>query len=112
VYDPPGISPKSGIDKGEKMAILEKMALGKAVARAWSDAHFRSKLLADPKATLTEAGVHVPPHVNVHVVENSKNTVYVVLPPAPAQDEITPDSLKIVEHGARMSPILCINDGV
>ena len=34
---------------------------GKIIAKAWRDSSFKAKLIADPQATLKQAGVPVPP---------------------------------------------------
>jgi len=48
--------------------------------RANDDAQFRSALFADPKGTLErEIGQKLGPTVRVHVVEESKDDLYVVL---------------------------------
>ena len=59
-------------------------AHGKIIARAWRDPAFKAKLLADPQATLKEAGVAVPAGVKVTVVENTDSHFHLVLPPKPA----------------------------
>jgi hypothetical protein len=60
----------------------------KLVARVWSDPSFKAQLLADPTATLTAAGVPVPPGVRVKVVENTDDTRHFVLPARPADADI------------------------
>lgn len=61
------------------------MTIAKAIARAWSDAGYKAKLLSDPHAALTEAGVDVPSGTTVQVVEDSADTRHIVLPLAPKQ---------------------------
>ena len=72
----------------------------KVVARAWSDPAFKADLIANPGATLAAAGVPVPPGVTIKVVENTDTVVHVVLPPAPAQSELSEDALEKVTAGA------------
>ncbi|MBI4276868.1 MAG: NHLP leader peptide family natural product precursor [Armatimonadetes bacterium] len=51
--------------------------------RAMKDPAFRKELLADPKAALQRLlGEELPAELNVRVVEEDANTVYLVLPPA------------------------------
>ena len=59
---------------------------GPVVARAWRDAAFRQRLLAEAAQALREHGVEVPQGVQVRVVENSANLVRFTLPPKPAGD--------------------------
>jgi len=59
---------------------------GPVVARAWRDAAFKQRLLAEPVATLREAGIGVPDDVQVRVVENSDNVVHLILRAKPTGD--------------------------
>ena len=77
-------------------------AHGKIVARAWRDAAFKAKLLADPHATLTEAGVAVPEGVTVKVVENTDSHFHLVLPPKPT-GELSDEALDKVAGGTLFS---------
>lgn len=56
------------------------------VARAWSDEDFKKRLIDDPNAVLTEAGLPVPRGVNFVVVENEAQRVHLVLPVKPGGD--------------------------
>jgi hypothetical protein len=71
---------------------------GKIIARAWRDPAFKAKLIADPHATLKEAGVTVPAGVTVKVVENSDTHVHLVLPPKPTS-ELSDSALDQVAGG-------------
>jgi Nitrile hydratase, alpha chain len=54
------------------------------IDRAWKDAAFRRALTEDPRATLErELGVRVPAGVTLTVVEETRSSRYLVLPPAP-----------------------------
>ena len=55
-----------------------------AIARTWTDTHYKAKLINDPHAALAEAGVELPAGTTVKVVQNTANTQYLVLPVAPA----------------------------
>lgn len=57
--------------------------VAKLIARSWSDPAFKKRLMEDPKTVLSEAGVSVPEGTKVHVLENTPNDHYVVLPPKP-----------------------------
>jgi hypothetical protein len=60
---------------------------GQVVARAWSDDAFKQRLIGDPKAVLTEAGLPVPPNLSVQVHETTPTQVHLVLPPPPTGRE-------------------------
>lgn len=52
------------------------------VARAVKDQAFRSRLLDSPQTTIEQAlGVKLPENVEVKVLEEKPNTIYIVLPP-------------------------------
>ena len=76
---------------------------GKAVARAWTDADYKAKLLDDPHAALAEVGIEVPAEVNVNVAEVDAENVQLVLPPAP-EGEIADESLQDAAGGNFFSP--------
>lgn len=60
----------------------------RVIQKAGEDAEFRSSLLADPKAALEqELGASLPAGVQVQVVEETANTVYLVLPQASSGGE-------------------------
>lgn len=55
--------------------------LGKLMAKVWEDPQLKAKLKADPKGVLAEYGVAVPAGLNLEVLECTKDTTYIVLPP-------------------------------
>jgi hypothetical protein len=58
------------------------------VQRSMEDDSFRQRLLDDPKAAVEqELGSQLPEGVEVRVVEESADTIYLVLPFAPAVGE-------------------------
>ena len=56
---------------------------GRIVARAWGDAAFKARLLADPAAVLNEYGLLPPPGLQLKVVENTDKVVHLTLPRDP-----------------------------
>jgi hypothetical protein len=50
------------------------------VEKCLRDDAFRQRLLADPKATLDELGTRIPDGVRVVAVEETADTIYLVLP--------------------------------
>ena len=71
---------------------------GKAVARAWTDADYKARLLDDPRGALAEVGIEVPAGVNVNVAEVDAENVQLVLPPAP-ETEIADEHLRSAAGG-------------
>ena len=53
------------------------------IQRSLQDEDFRRRLLSEPEATIErELGVGLPEEVQVVAVEETKETIYLVLPPA------------------------------
>ncbi len=78
-----------------------RKALGRMVAKAWSDEAFKQRLLSDTHSVLAEAGVSVPSGITVKVVENKEDTVHLVLPQRP-DGELSEETLDQVAAGFRM----------
>jgi len=53
------------------------------VAKAWADADYKKRLLADPTAVLKEEGVEMPAGISFKVIENTESTMNLVLPAMP-----------------------------
>jgi len=54
------------------------------IKKAWEDAEFKAKLLADPKAAIKDAfGVDVPAGITLKAVEETATEYYLVIPPKP-----------------------------
>ena len=74
----------------------------RVIERASRDPQFRKDFAANPRETVErEFGVTIPENIEITVVEETPSTVYVVLPPAPAQSggELTDQSLEEVAGG-------------
>ena len=68
--------------------------------KAATDAAFRQALISNPKATLSkELGVPVPDGIKVHVVEDSADTVHLVLPPRQGSRQLSESELQAVAGG-------------
>jgi hypothetical protein len=63
----------------EGFQILDEIA-----AKALDDDEYRQALIADPKSVLREEGLVVPDEIEVVVVENTEDRIYLVLPSQPA----------------------------
>lgn len=52
------------------------------IEKAMKDAAFRSALMENPKDTIAEEiGIKIPESVDIHILEESPNLFYLVLPP-------------------------------
>jgi hypothetical protein len=77
------------------------------VARAWADPDFAARLRRDPKSAITEfvaeaeGGFALPDDVEVTVVEETPNRLYLVLPQPPRGDEgeLSDEALASVSGG-------------
>lgn len=79
--------------------------MGKVIAKAWTDPAFKKKLQTDPHAALAEAGITVPRSQKIKVVEDSADTVHVVLPARPAS--VTDQQLRSDDVHADLCKIAC-----
>lgn len=77
-------------------------------AKAWSDPAFKARLLSDPHVALREAGIDIPAGKTVKVVENTSDTVHLVLPPPPPEGELTDQALDQVAGGSSDSPLITV----
>jgi len=82
----------------DKQSASEKQ-WAQVVAKAWSDAAFKKRLLTQPAAVLKEAGVDVPEGLQLKVVENTERLAHLILPPAPAGAELSEEALARVAGG-------------
>jgi len=74
----------------------------KVIAKAWSDADFKQRLLSDPKAALSEMGIEPPEgmeDITLKVFENTADTVHLVLPVSPLEGDLDDDELDGVAGG-------------
>jgi hypothetical protein len=73
------------------------------IERSLQDESFRQRLLEDPRATMEqELGVQLPADVQVRAVEETADTIYLVLPsvsPAGGGGEISDQDLEAVAGG-------------
>ncbi len=65
----------------------------KIVAKAWSDAAFKQRLIKDPRSVLKENGIELPPSIECKIDEDSEKVLHLVLPKKPS-GELTEESLK------------------
>lgn len=64
-------------------AVLESdrasVITGSMVARAWRDAAFRARLVADPKSVLVENGLAIPERMSIRIVEDTPEVRHISL---------------------------------
>jgi hypothetical protein len=70
-------------------------------ARSKSDPGFRATLLKDPKAVLEGLGAKFPPDLTINTVEETSNTLYVVVPSAQLPGELSESALEAVSGGGQ-----------
>ncbi|MGF1470890.1 MAG: NHLP leader peptide family RiPP precursor [Rubrobacteraceae bacterium] len=75
------------------------------IQRSMEDEELRQKLLSDPKAAIEqEVGARLPDGVEIRAVEETPETIYLVLPPKPEVasegGELSDEELEAVAGGA------------
>ena len=80
------------------------------VAKAWSDEKLRERLISDPKAVMEENGLPTPPGIDVRVVENTENVIYLPLAAKPSQAELSEEDLSLAVGRGRPIGGACGND--
>ena len=72
----------------------------KIVARAWQDESFKQELLSNSRAAFEKEGISLPENFNVRVLEETPDTIYVVLPLQPSEaEELSDAELESVAGG-------------
>lgn len=72
----------------------------KLVAHAWQDEAFKQELISNPRAVLErEIGQEVPESTDIRVLEETGNTLYLVIPKKPSIDELSEEQLEAIAGG-------------
>lgn len=72
----------------------EKELREQIITKAWSDQAFKESLLENPKAAIEEAfGIMVPDGVNIAVLEETNEHLYLVLPKNPTEIRALSDTV-------------------
>jgi hypothetical protein len=72
------------------------------VARMWRDPQYLAEFLSNPKATLANEGVQLPPEVNVQVVRDGPGVKYLSLTP---DINLSQDADKFIAIMSKLLPI-------
>jgi hypothetical protein len=77
----------------------DRAAIGKIIARAWTDEQYKARLVSDPRSVFDEAGLDLPEGVEIRVVEDTPGINHFVLPVAPAEGELSEETLEQITAG-------------
>ena len=71
------------------------------VAKAWNDEKFREQLISNPKRIVEqELGEELPEDINVEIIQEPLNTLYIVMPTKPEiSEELGEEELENVAGG-------------
>jgi hypothetical protein len=81
----------------------QKNPLARLFAACWKDEALKARLMSDPKAVLAEYDMAVPDGIEVKVVENADDCVYITLPAPPSGGgDLSDDDLSNAAGGGEL----------
>lgn len=78
----------------------QNQKMGQIIARCWTDAAFKARLLSDPADVFKTEGLPVPAGVALRVLENTDRVSHLIIPARPV--ELTDEALNAVAGGASL----------
>lgn len=79
----------------------QKKSLSALFAACWKDDALKARFMSDPKSVLVEHGLSVPDGMNVTVVENTDNNIYITMPATPGDvASLSDDELGLAAGGS------------
>ncbi len=87
-------------------SLEQHQAFSGILARAQTDASFRSRLLDQPNAVLADADIAVPARIDLRVLDCAPGVAYVVLPRPPAEGEVTDNDLATASGGTTPAVVI------
>jgi hypothetical protein len=73
------------------------------ITKAWQDDAFKQELIANPRAVYqSELGQSIPENLQIKVLEENSNTLYLIVPQKPeVSEELSEEALEQVAGGGR-----------
>jgi hypothetical protein len=71
------------------------------IAKAWRDEAFKQELISNPNAVYArELGEQLPENLNIRIMEETSDTIYLALPTTPqVSEELSEEALESVAGG-------------
>lgn len=89
-----------------ELSAMAKKVWNQVVAKAWTDPAFKKRQLTEPNAVLLEHGLEFAAKPKLHIVENTDDAVYLVLP-SQRSEELSEADLERVAAGSEGISIAC-----